>query len=66
MCLVTLLRVIMPIMETRLDASISADRLTVASRPRTGYIDPSCFNNKLPCSPDHPAKMGEIWVPPVC
>ena len=29
-------------------------------------IDPSRFNNKLPCSPDHPAKMGKIWVPPVC
>ena len=29
-------------------------------------IDPSRFNNKLPCSPDHPAKMGKIWVPSVC
>ena len=29
-------------------------------------IDPSLFNNKLPCSPDHPAKMGKIWVPSVC
>ena len=29
-------------------------------------IDPSRFNNKLPCSPDHPAKIVKIWVPPVC
>ena len=29
-------------------------------------IDPSRVNNKLPCSPDHPAKIGKIWVQPVC
>ena len=43
-------------------ANILAAPLTAIFNP----IDPTRFSNKLPCSPDHPAKMGKIWVPPVC
>ena len=43
--------------------SSTAIRLLFHIRPqRINPIDPSRFNNKLPCSPDHPAKMGKITV----